>query len=248
MMKEETKYKLRQVLYYVVLASFLAPIVYLTVAIAVYDPETATRPRSDYSLMLLQCVLGVAVIHIPAIFTHRWRIDIPVVLHIMYIIFLYCAIFLGEIASFYYRVPHWDDILHAMSSIMTGFFAYMLIAILNHEIKLRMALSPFFVAIFAFCFSVTIGTVWEIYEFAADYMLGLNMQKFLTASGEALIGQAALADTMKDLIVDSIGAATASLVGLLSFRRKGWVHAYLQKNVRRANPTDEQNILISENP
>ena len=235
-MKEKAKYRLQRFLYYVILLSFLLPIVYLCIAIAIYDPAHATRPRADYSLMLLQCVLGVVVIHIPAVFTHKWRIDIPVVLHIMYMVFLYCAIFLGEIASFYYRVPHWDDILHAMSSVMTGFFAYMLIAILNHEIKLRMALSPVFVAMFAFCFSVTIGTVWEIYEFTADYALGLNMQKFLTAAGEPLVGQAALADTMKDLIVDSAGAATASLIGLLSFRRKGWVHAYLQKDVRAANP------------
>ena len=233
-LKEQTKRRLQQVLYYVVLISFLLPIVYLTVLIAIYDPETATRPRSDYSLMLLQCVLGVLVIHVPALFIHRFQIDIPVVLHIMYIVFLYCAIFLGEIASFYYRVPHWDDILHAMSSVMTGFFAYMLIAILNHGVKIRMALSPVFVALFAFCFSVTIGAVWEIYEFTADYMLGLNMQKFITSSGEVLIGQAALSDTMKDLIVDSLGALAASLIGLLSLHRRGWVHAYFGKSVRPA--------------
>ena len=235
-MKEQTKNKLQRILYYVVLASFVLPIVYLIVLIAIYDPETAARPRSDYSLMLVQCILGVLVIHIPGIFIHRWQIDIPVVLHIMYIIFLYCAIFLGEIASFYYNVPHWDDILHAMSSVMTGFFAYMLIAILHHEVKLRMALSPFFVAIFAFCFSVTIGTMWEIYEFVADYMLDMNMQKFATSTGELLQGQAALGDTMKDLIVDSVGALAASLIGLLSLRRKGWVHAYLKKDVHTAKP------------
>ncbi len=246
-MKENTKHKLRRFLYYVILLSFLLPIAYLVTAIILYDPAVATRPRADYSLMLLQCVLGVVVIHIPAVFTHKWRIDIPAVLHIMYMVFLYCAIFLGEIASFYYRVPHWDDILHAMSSVMTGFFAYMLIAILNHEIKLRMALSPVFVAMFAFCFSVTIGTVWEIYEFTADYMLGLNMQKFVTATGEVLVGQAALADTMKDLIVDSLGAAAASLFGLLSFRRKGWIHAYLQKDVHKMACDDDTRPVTDKN-
>ncbi|MBQ8175031.1 MAG: hypothetical protein IJ009_06480 [Clostridia bacterium] len=246
-MREETKYRFQRILYYVVLVSFLVPIVYLIVLIAIYDPETATRPRSDYSLMLVQCVLGVLVIHIPALFIHRWQIDIPVVLHIMYIVFLYCAIFLGEIASFYYYVPHWDDILHAMSSVMTGFFAYMLIAILNHGVKIRMALSPFFVALFAFCFSVTIGAVWEIYEFVADYALGLNMQKFITSSGEVLIGQAALADTMKDLIVDSVGALAASLIGLFSLHRKGWVHAYLRKDVRTVKQRNGAIAELSEN-
>ena len=87
-MKENTKHKLRRFLYYVILLSFLLPIAYLVTAIILYDPAVATRPRADYSLMLLQCVLGVVVIHIPAVFTHKWRIDIPAVLHIMYMVFL----------------------------------------------------------------------------------------------------------------------------------------------------------------
>ena len=170
-MTERKEIRLRRIFYFVILLSFLLPILYLSVVLIFYDPEIAVRPRGDYSLMLLQCILGVLVIHVPALFIHRWQIHIPLVLHIMYMVFLYCAIFLGEIASFYYRFPHWDDILHAMSSVMTGFFAYMLIAILNHENKTRLSLSPFFVALFAFCFSVTIGAVWEIYEFSADNIL-----------------------------------------------------------------------------
>ena len=68
-----------------------------------------------------------------------------------------------------------------------------------------------FVAMFSFCFAVSIGAVWEIYEFSFDGLLGLNMQKFLLADGTPLVGRAALTDTMKDIIVDTIGALIASL-------------------------------------
>lgn len=230
-MTAKTKTRLLRALYLTVLISFLAPVVYLIVEISIYNPETASRTKGDLVLMLVQCVLGAIVIHIPTLLTHKWQIDIPMPLYVLYIIFLYCAITLGEIASFYHYVEHWDDILHGMSSVMTGFFGYMLIAILNRESKIKLNLSPFFVALFAFCFSVTIGTVWEIYEFLFDSVLGLNMQKFMTVDGVVLEGRDALFDTMKDLIVDSIGAAIATVVGLISLHREGWVHGYLKDKV-----------------
>ncbi len=230
-MTTKTKTRLLRALYLTVLISFLAPIIYLCFEIALYDPESASRPKGDYVLMLVQCILGTIVIHIPSILTHKAKIDIPVPLYVLYIIFLYCAIFLGELGSFYHKVQHWDDILHGMSSVMTGFFGYMLIAILNREAKRKLHLSPFFVALFAFCFSVTIGAVWEIYEFAFDTMLGLNMQKFMDMQGAMFEGQAALFDTMKDLIVDTIGAAIATVVGLMSVHCRGWVHGYLENTV-----------------
>ena len=73
--------------------------------------------------------------------------------------------------------------------------------------------------LFAFCFSVTIGSLWEIYEFIGDGLFGLNMQKFMTAQGELLVGHNALRDTMKDIIVDVLGALLASVIGMISIRR-----------------------------
>ncbi|MBQ8350716.1 MAG: hypothetical protein IJY20_01565 [Clostridia bacterium] len=229
---KQKKGRFARILYVGVLFSFLIPIGILIFLIATYDPAHATLLRSDYVLMLVECVLGATVIHLPALLRHRWQVDIPMPLYIMFLVFLFCAITLGEIGFFYHLIPHYDDILHLMSSIMTGFFGYMLIALLNPQAKEKMPLSQFFVAIFAFCFSLTIGTVWEIYEFAADSILGLNMQRFRTLLGEPLIGQAALQDTMKDLIVDGCGALIATLIGALSMsRQRGWVHAYLQDTV-----------------
>ena len=96
-------------------------------------------------------------------------------------------------------------------------------------------MSPIFVATFAFCFAVTLGVVWEIYEFSADYIMGTNMQKFGTEAGELFLGQAALMDTMKDLIVDTIGAFVISVIGYVSLKhRKGWVEKLLLKKGKAA--------------
>ena len=143
---------------------------------------------------------------------------------ILYTIFLYCAIYLGEVKSFYYNVPHWDTILHTFSGAMLGALGFSFVTLLNKTEEVPMNLSPLFVVIFSFCFAVTLGVVWEIYEFTFDGVLGLNMQKFALESGEALIGRAALVDTMKDLIVDALGAFIMSIIGYISLKyKKGWI-------------------------
>lgn len=218
--------KLARFAYFAVLISFILPIAFLVFRIIAWDEETAqtlSRTRADYVLMLLQCLLGVIVIHLPTIFSRRFQFELPASLYLMYIIFLYCAIFLGEVGSFYYRVRHWDVYLHAFSSLMSGIFGFMVVALLNRSEQFSVQLSPFFVALFAFCFAMTIGAVWEIYEYTFDGILGLNMQKFITAEGEVLVGHAALRDTMKDIIVDAVGALVASIAGYLSLKnRRGW--------------------------
>ena len=104
-----------------------------------------------------------------------------------------------------------------------GFFGLMVVTILNRDRHLAVSLSPFFVCLFAFCFSVALGAVWEIYEFAADGLFGMNMQKFMLADGTVLAGHAALADTMKDIIVDVLGSLLASTIGYFSIRKgDGW--------------------------
>ncbi|MBQ6946592.1 MAG: hypothetical protein IJN42_00965, partial [Clostridia bacterium] len=115
--------------------------------------------------------------------------------------------------SFYYLIPFWDSILHGFSAGMLGVFGFWLVDLLNENQKIRVALSPLFVSLFAFCFAVTVGGLWEIYEYLGDGILGLNMQKFRTAEGVVLSGHAALSDTMKDIIIDSIGALIISVLG-----------------------------------
>ena len=196
-------------------------------------PEQDVAVKSDYALMLLQCILGMVVMLLPGFLQRKLQITIPSGMLIAFALFLYCAIYLGEVHYFYFRIPHWDTLLHTFSGFALGAIGISIINLLNKSESIPVSLSPAFVAIFAFCFAVTIGVVWEVYEFAVDSVANLNMQKYMMESGEALAGRAALADTMKDLIVDSLGALVISVVGYLSVKhRPGWLEK-MQINYNR---------------
>lgn len=192
---------------------------------AVADPgDLNVRVKSDYTLMLLQCIFGTLALFLPSFIEKRFKIVIPSGMIVAYAIFLYCAIYLGEVRSFYYQVPHWDKILHTFSGAMLGAFGLTLISFLNKTDKIPVYLSPLFVAIFTFCFAVAIGVVWEVYEFTIDSLFLTNMQKYALENGTLLKGQAALADTMGDLIVDCIGALAFSVFGYVSLKsKKKWL-------------------------
>jgi len=188
------------------------------------------RIKSDYVLMLAQCVLGILAIKLPYFLKEKIDLKIPSIMLLFYVLFLYAAIYLGEVRNFYYAVPHWDTILHTFSGGMLGAIGFSFITILNDTEKIPLNLSPAFVACFSFCFALALGAIWEIYEFTADSVLQTNMQKFATEEGILLIGRNALSDTMKDLIVDGIGAAVISSIGYVSLKyKKGWIEKLLFK-------------------
>lgn len=178
------------------------------------------KVKSDYVLTLLQCLVGVIVMFIPSFIERKFSVNIPDVMEIMYFIFLFCAIYLGEVRDFYYRVPSWDLILHMFSGAMLGALGFVLVSFFNDSEKVNMELSPIFVTLFAFCFALAAGTIWEIYEFLADGLLGTNMQKFITADKEVLVGRDALADTMEDLIVDALSSLAVCIVGFFTVKKK----------------------------
>jgi len=218
-----------------VLISFVAPIVFIIYKIIV-SPETNTeniegmRIKADYVLMLFQCILGIAGFFLPNIISKRTKIVIPSKMYIAYILFLYGAVFLGEVRNYYHRVPHWDTMLHTLSGAMFGALGFSVVNILNKNEKVHVKLSPIFVALFSFLFAVTLGVMWEIFEYAVDGVLGVNMQKFALENGTLLSGRLAVVDTMQDLIVDSIGAFVMSIIGYISLKhKKGWVEKLLIK-------------------
>ncbi len=218
-----------------VLISLIIAIIAVSVVL-VLAPSTpdATLPfkrlKSDYVLMLLQCIVGVFAMLLPKFLNEKVNLKVPSTMMLLYTIFLYCSIYLGEVRSFYYNVPNWDTILHTFSGGMLGALGFSLITILNRTEKVPVNLSPIFVAVFSFCFALSLGTVWEFYEFTADGILGTNMQKFAFENGEPMLGRMALTDTMKDLIVDAIGALFISMVGYVSLKyKKGWVEKLLLK-------------------
>ena len=189
------------------------------------------RTKSDYMLMLIQCILGIFALFLPGLLEHKINIIIPSRMMIAYALFLYAAIYLGEFRDFYYVIPHWDNILHGFSGGMLGSLGFSLIVLLNKTDRVH--LSPIFVALFALCFAVSIGVIWEIYEFTVDGILGLNMQKYALRDGTPLIGRDAVADIMHDLIIDTIGAGIISVLGYISLKyKKGWFENFILRRRR----------------
>lgn len=205
----------------------------ITVAIIMaLAPSTPTaespRVKSDYVLMLLQCIVGIVAMLLPSVLHRKFGLIIPSKMIIVYAIFLYCSIYLGEVRSFYYLVPNWDTMLHTFSGGMLGALGFSVISLLNRSDRVPLSLSPAFVVLFSFCFAVAVGVVWEVYEFAADGILHTNMQKFTVPGGAVMVGRDALSDTMWDLIVDSLGALVVSVGGYISLKfKKGWVEKLL---------------------
>ncbi len=234
----KNKINWQKILSYFVIITLISTIIFLVFAInkapTVIDPkEPFVRIKSDYALMLSQCILGVVAMLLPGMLEHKLKIEIPSNMLILYTIFLYFAIYLGEVKSFYYNVSNWDNILHTFSGAMLGALGFSIVTLLNKTERVPMNLSPVFVALFSFCFAVTLGVVWEFYEFTFDGLLGLNMQKFALEDGTQLIGRTALTDTMIDLFVDSVGALIISIIGYVSLKyNKGWIEK-LQVKVRK---------------
>ncbi len=217
-MKTKRKYDVKRIIWFTVLITLIFSIGFI-VARMLFTPQNETE-HSDHSLMLVQCVLGIVVLFVPDLIQHRFSCQLPGILTVLYYIFLYCAIYLGEVRSFYYLIPFWDSILHGFSAGMLGVFGFWLVELLNQNENIRVRLSPVFLSLFAFCFALTVGALWEIYEFMGDALLGLNMQKYRLADGVQLVGHEALSDTMKDIIIDGIGALIISLLGLVINVRK----------------------------
>ena len=212
------------------LSVFFAVIKLFTAPESPADALPHERLKSDYLLMVLQCLLGIAVLFLPAIIEKRFRIDIPNFMEGLYFVFLYCAIYLGEVRNFYFVIPHWDLILHTFSGVMLGALGFSIIDIMNDSRRVKISLSPAFIALFAFCFALAAGCIWEIYEYIMDGVFHMNMQKFMLENGTQLIGRLALADTMEDIVVDTLGALFTCVIGFFSLRRKH----------RRENISDKQ--------
>lgn len=232
-MKESRYYKIISAIVFILL---ITSIVYVIFRI-IFIPENASaegeRPESEYILMLMQCTLGIFIMFLPGLIEKKMRMQIPNRMHIMFVIFLFCAIYLGEVRSFYYHFQHWDALLHGFSGGMLGALGFSFVTLLNRSERVPVNLSPAFVALFAFSFSIMLGVLWEFYEFFFDGLAGLNMQKFALKDGTQLVGREALMNTMKDLIVDAIGALAISIIGFISVKyRKGWIEKFLIHKIK----------------
>lgn len=191
--------------------------------------------------LFFSAILTVILFLLPSILDKRTRIRIPPVFQIIILLFIFASMYLGEIHNYFYRVPWWDSMLHANSAIILAYIGFILIYTLNKDKRMHIKLSPFFMALFSFCFALAVGTVWEIFEFAMDVLLGVNMQK--ARNLEEVYGvfdtRLGVIDTMRDLIVDAIGALIVSVIGyfhMKNHRDEDTVFWTLHNQFLDANP------------
>ena len=123
------------------------------------------------------CVLTLFLLLLPLIIDHKLNIKLPTVLESLIFVFIFAAEILGEVYNFYGHVKNWDTILHTINGFLCAAIGFSLVDILNQSSKIREKLSPVFVALVAFCVSMTIGVLWEFAEFGADVFLKTDMQK-----------------------------------------------------------------------
>lgn len=205
------------------------------------------------------CVMTLVLFMIPAFVDRKLNIRLPLALEAVIMFFIFAAEILGEIQSFYTIIPYWDTILHTINGFMMAAIGFAMIDILNQDPHFHINMSPWFVAFVAFCFSMTIGVLWEFFEYTMDKFFLTDMQKdwlindvssvLLNPSGlntpivikdvtktvisgtvdgvtqDWVIDNAfldvGLVDTMKDLIVNCIGAVIFSIIGLIYITNRG---------------------------
>lgn len=123
------------------------------------------------------CVLTLVLLMIPPFIEVNFRIDIPDTLEVVILFFIIAAEILGEIQQFYIRFSNWDTILHTLNGFLAAAIGFSLVDLLNRNDRFKFELSPVFLAIVSFCFSMTIGVLWEFFEWSMDWFFGFDMQK-----------------------------------------------------------------------
>ena len=123
------------------------------------------------------CVLTLFLFTVPSFIERTIRIDMPDTLEIIILLFIFAAEILGEIQSYYIHYPYWDTMLHTLNGFLCAAIGFSLLDILNRSEHMSFKLSPVYLALMSFCFSMTIGVLWEFFECAMDQFLLLDMQK-----------------------------------------------------------------------
>jgi len=180
-----------------------------------------------YIFTTFACLGMLVLLFIPAFTQRIFKVIVPSSLYVAFTLFCYCAIILGDVRDYFGTYKHWDSMLHFTSGMMLAVFGFILVNTLNNTKKGNVRLSPFFVAAAAFCFVMTVQSLWEICEFLCDDWFGLNAQTYMVtgssfASGEEavmLVGHEALRDTMEDFMLDGLGGLIVSIIGYIDLKK-----------------------------
>ena len=123
------------------------------------------------------CVLTLVLFFIPSFIERTVKIDVPDTLEVIILLFIFAAEILGEIRAYYIQYPYWDTMLHTLNGFLCAAIGFSLVDILNRSDRFTFSLSPVYLAVVAFCFSMTVGVLWEFFEWAMDSFFHLDMQK-----------------------------------------------------------------------
>ena len=176
MLKKAKKFKSRLIMYYKEEGNKKVAIFYTILRLLVILCLIREAILGNYHNVFL-CVLTLVLFVIPFFIEDKFKVKIPTVLEIIILIFIFSAEILGEIQNFYNIFPKWDMILHTLNGFLAAAIGFSLIDILNTTEKIHFKMSPIFVALVSFCFSMTVGIVWEFFEFTADRYFNADMQK-----------------------------------------------------------------------
>ena len=146
-------------------------IVYFTLRALVIIMLVLQLLNRNYENVFL-CILTLLLLVIPSLAQITFKVELPTALEIIILVFI-----LGEISEFYLVFPFWDTVLHTLNGFLAAAIGFSLVDLLNRSDRTVFSLSPLFTAIVAFCFSMTIGVVWEFFEFGMDMIMELDMQK-----------------------------------------------------------------------
>ena len=150
--------------------------VYVVLRLIVVAILVSSILRGEYENAAI-CLLVLFLFLLPLFVQRNFGIELPGTLEIIILVFIFASEILGELGCFFINVPNWDSILHTTTGFLCAAFGFALIDILNRNDKIKFQLSPIYVALVAFCFSMTIGVLWEFFEFSMDWWFGADMQK-----------------------------------------------------------------------
>ena len=150
--------------------------VYVILRLLVVAALIRSAMLKEYESMFV-CLLVLVLFMLPSFLERKLKIDLPDTLEIIILIFIFAAEILGELGCYFIHYPSWDTMLHTTSGFLCAAIGFSLVNLLNKDNRISLSLSPLYMAIAAFCFSMTIGVLWEFIEFSADRLFLLDMQK-----------------------------------------------------------------------
>lgn len=193
------------------------------------------------------CLLVLFLLLLPFIMEEKIKLEFSSSLEIVILLFIFCAEILGEVNAWYQRIPNFDTLMHTITGFIMGAVGFSLVNMVNNSERAGIKLNPKYLLVASFCFSMTIGVLWEFFEFGVDQIFHADMQKdtyvsevnsvmfdetrknkvvnvkidSVIVNGEVWPGylDIGLIDTMKDLIVNAIGAITFSVIGYITISK-----------------------------